>query len=252
MPQGRCQPRPRGSTTLAAGRGIDGMTLDAQGRVWAPRVPRTRRGIYRVSSSTRGARRRPWLRSSPLPEDPTNLHVRRRPQARRALRHEPSPRALSHLNTAVRRTGEPAGEVDSGLLHPGSSCTTSPRRAVHLDRELPVESADVDLPPEIADALFALRSSVDQRRVHPGRFVLRLKSRPTSNPSSIGLARPRAPSGISVLPPALEDLRSGSPGFRHLRHRDRLHAERVSVHREHFVVAHRLTVKSQLRQCRSR
>jgi gluconolactonase len=91
---------------FGGGRGIDGMALDASGRIWATAGTKEKAGIYVFAPDT--ARARAELASFiPLPEDPTNCTFG---GLRRDLLYVTTTASLFRIRTGVRGQGSPPGK----------------------------------------------------------------------------------------------------------------------------------------------
>lgn len=92
---------------FVSGRGIDGMALDARGRVWATAGTKEKAGIYVFAPDARRGTAK-IVAFIPTPEDPTNCTFGG--QKRDILLHHDHEIAL-HAPDRRPRPAEPSGEV---------------------------------------------------------------------------------------------------------------------------------------------
>ena len=117
---------------FGGGRGIDGMTLDTEGRIWATAGTKEKAGIY-VFRPDRKRAAAALVATIPMPEDPDELHLRRQ-TARHPLRdHHRLPLPHPHHRP---RPEQPAGKVARqaqgwrgrrAMAHPSGRETASSR-----------------------------------------------------------------------------------------------------------------------------
>lgn len=91
---------------LGGGRGIDGMTLDTQGRIWATAGTKEKAGIYVLAPDAGRAATR-LLTFIPMPEDPTNCTFG---GPRRDVLYVTTTASVYRIRTAARGEASPPGK----------------------------------------------------------------------------------------------------------------------------------------------
>jgi len=91
---------------FVGGRGIDGMALDAGGRIWATAGTKEKAGIYVFVPDTRRAQAT-LVTFIPMPEDPTNCTFG---GLRRDILYVTTTSSLYRIRTGVRGQGSPPGK----------------------------------------------------------------------------------------------------------------------------------------------
>jgi sugar lactone lactonase YvrE len=91
---------------FGGGRGIDGMALDAGGRIWATAGTKEKAGIYVFAPDARRARAT-LVTVIPMPEDPTNCTFG---GLRRDILYITTTSSLHRIRTGVRGQGSPPGK----------------------------------------------------------------------------------------------------------------------------------------------
>ena len=91
---------------FGGGRGIDGMALDAGGRIWATAGTKEKAGIYVFAPDARRAQAT-LVTVIPMPEDPTNCTFG---GLRRDILYVTTTSSLHRIRTGVRGQGSPPGK----------------------------------------------------------------------------------------------------------------------------------------------
>jgi gluconolactonase len=91
---------------FGGGRGIDGMALDAGGRIWATAGTKEKAGIYVFAPDARRAQAA-LVTVIPMPEDPTNCTFG---GLRRDILYVTTTSSLHRIRTGVRGQGSPPGK----------------------------------------------------------------------------------------------------------------------------------------------
>jgi len=91
---------------FGGGRGIDGMALDASGRIWATAGTKEKAGVYVFAPDVRRAQAS-LVTVIPMPEDPTNCTFG---GLRRDILYVTTTSSLHRIRTGVRGQGSPPGK----------------------------------------------------------------------------------------------------------------------------------------------